>query len=78
MWDPAEEEVRAPREVVQGVRVVEEAGAGGQVATAIDEMGEAKRADLVKLYKLKPKELELMSAAECIANILSIRSFKSR
>ncbi len=77
MWDPTDEEVRALREAVKGARV-EEVGAGGQVAAAIDAMGDAKLAALVKLYKLKPKELELMSAAECIANILSIRSFKSR
>ena len=78
MWNPSEDEVRALREIVRGERIQEGEGAGGQVAAAIDAMDDAKREDLVKLYKLRPKELALMSVADCISNILSIRSFKSR
>lgn len=87
MWEPTDKDVASIRSIVKGKRPGETKGNDGEstfnqeaavIAAEIDTMTDTKREGLIKLYKLKPKELELMSAPECIANILSVKPFKSR
>ena len=69
MYDATAEQLAQLDSVVQGTPVPD-------VTAALDTMDELKKADLTKLYKIKPRDLKRLTLAEAIANILAVASYK--